>query len=167
MSTQRHSGTMAKTRVEAIVGFLDGTGIPYELVEHEPVMSAAEEARVAQLPPVQVAKTVVLQDGRAYVIAAVSAACRLDLGKLRNVLGATRQLRLASEAEIAHHFPSLEPGALPPFGPMVPAAAVIDSALLEHERILCPAGDHSHSVLVDPRDVMRITAADTADISED
>jgi prolyl-tRNA editing enzyme YbaK/EbsC (Cys-tRNA(Pro) deacylase) len=44
---------------------------------------------------------------------------------------------------------------------------VIDRALLQQERILCPAGDHSHSVLVDPRDVLRITAADTADISED
>jgi len=96
-----------------------------------------------------------------------TADCRLDLGKLRALLGATRQLRLASEAEIARHFPSLEPGALPPFGPMVPAAEVIDTALLEQERILCPAGDHSHSVFVDPRDVMRITAADTADISED
>jgi Ala-tRNA(Pro) deacylase len=167
MTREQHSGTMVKTRVEAIVGFLDGTGIPYELVEHEPVMTAAEEARVAHLPPGQVAKTVVLHDGSAYVIAAISAACRLDLSKLRALLGATRQLRLASEDEIAHYFPSLEPGAVPPFGPMVPAAEVIDSALLQQERILCPAGDHSHSVLVDPRDVLRITAAHAADISEE
>jgi prolyl-tRNA editing enzyme YbaK/EbsC (Cys-tRNA(Pro) deacylase) len=56
---------------------------------------------------------------------------------------------------------------VPPFGPMVPAAEVIDRALLEQQRILCPAGDHRHSVLVDPREVVRITAASTADICAD
>ncbi len=167
MTDERSEGTVASTRVEAIVGFLDGAGIPYELVEHESVMSAAAEARVAHLPPEKVAKTVVLHDGSIYVIAAVPAACRLDMNKLRDLLGATRQLRLASEAEIARDFPSLEVGAVPPFGPMIPAAEVIDSALVGQERILCPAGDHSHSVLVNPYDIVRVTAAKTADISED
>jgi prolyl-tRNA editing enzyme YbaK/EbsC (Cys-tRNA(Pro) deacylase) len=102
-----------------------------------------------------------------YVIAAIPAAQRLDMSKLRDLLGATRQLRLASEHEIARDFPLLEVGAVPPFGPMLPAAEVIDSALLEHERILCPAGDRRHSVLLDPREVVRLTAAKTADISED
>jgi prolyl-tRNA editing enzyme YbaK/EbsC (Cys-tRNA(Pro) deacylase) len=50
---------------------------------------------------------------------------------------------------------------------MVPAAEVIDRALLEQQQILCPAGDHGHSVLVDPRAVVRITAAKTADICQD
>jgi prolyl-tRNA editing enzyme YbaK/EbsC (Cys-tRNA(Pro) deacylase) len=130
-------------------------------------MSATAEARQANLPPDQVAKTVVLHDGSAYVIAAIPASERLDPHKLRELLGATRQLRLATETEIARDFPTLEVGAVPPFGPMVPAAEVIDSALVQHERILCPAGDHRHSVLVDPRDVVRVTAARTADICED
>jgi Ala-tRNA(Pro) deacylase len=138
-----------------------------ELVEHEPVISAAAEARVAGRPLDQVAKTVVLHDGAVYVIAAVPASDRLDLHKLRELLGASRRLRLASEAEIARDFPSLEVGAVPPFGPMVPAAEVIDRALMQQERILCPAGDHRRSVLIDPRDVARITAARIADICQD
>jgi Ala-tRNA(Pro) deacylase len=167
MTNEDRVGGMATTGTGAIVEFLDGAGIGYELVEHEPVMSAAGEARVAHVPPDQVAKTVVLHDGSAYVIAAIPASERLDLHKLRELLGATRQLRLADEDEIARDFPSLEVGAVPPFGPMVPAAEVIDRALLEQERILCPAGDHRHSVLVDPREVVRITAASTADICAD
>ena len=167
MTSEDSPGAIVTTRVKAIVEFLDGLGIAYELVKHEPVMSATAEARQANLPPDQVAKTVVLHDGSAYVIAAIPASERLDLHKLRELLGATRQLRLATETEIARDFPTLEVGAVPPFGPMVPAAEVIDSALVQHERILCPAGDHRHSVLVDPRDVVRITAARTADICED
>ncbi|MGB0092511.1 MAG: YbaK/EbsC family protein [Solirubrobacteraceae bacterium] len=165
--TDQSLGAIATTRVDAIAQFLEGEKIQYELVEHDPVISAAAEARVAHTPPDQVAKTIVLHDRSAYVIAAIPASYRLDLHKLRELLGATRQLRLAGEGEIAREFPSLEVGAVPPFGPMVPAAEVIDRALMEQERILCPAGDHRHSVLVDPRDVARITAARIADICQD
>jgi Cys-tRNA(Pro)/Cys-tRNA(Cys) deacylase len=129
-------------------------------------MSAADEARVSDRPPEQVAKTVVVHDGCAFVITAIPASSRLDLHKLRALLAASRQLRLATEDEIAREFPLLEVGAIPPFGPLVPAAAVIDRALLEQQQILCAAGDHRHSVLVDPRDIVRITAAKTADIGQ-
>jgi len=161
------SGAMPMTHVDAIVEFLQGAGIPHELVEHEPVMSAAAEARIAHQPPQRVAKTVVVHDRDAYVLAAIPASDRLDLHKLRTLLDATKQLRLASEEEIARAFPTLEVGAVPPFGPMVPAVEVIDRVLLEQERILCPAGDHRHSVLLDPHDVVRVTRAHTADICQD
>jgi prolyl-tRNA editing enzyme YbaK/EbsC (Cys-tRNA(Pro) deacylase) len=55
------------------------------------------------------------------VIAAGSASARLDLRKVRELLGATRNLRLATEDEIARDFPTLEVGAVPPFRPWVPA----------------------------------------------
>ncbi len=166
MTNESPAGPVTNTRVDAIVGFLEGAEVAYELIEHEPVTNAASEAHIANLSPERVAKTIVLHDGHAYVIAAVSAADRLDLHRLRDLFGASRQLRLASEAEIARDFPSLEVGAVPPFGPMVPAAEVIDKALAAQEQILCPAGDHRHSVLVDPREVVRITGATVAEICE-
>lgn len=49
---------------------------------------------------------------------------------------------------------------MPPFAPMTPALEVIDQPLLRHERILFPAGDHRHSVLVDPREIVRINGPD-------
>lgn len=158
---------LVPTRAEAIVEFLEGEGVSYELIEHEPTLSAAAEARTTHHPADQVAKTIVLHDDSGYVIAAIPACERLDLQKLRKLLGATRHLRLAGEDEIAREFPSLEVGAVPPFGPMVPAAEVIDRALLDQERILCPAGDHRHSVTLAPHDVVRITAATIADICQD
>ncbi len=158
---------LAPTHADAIVGFLEGAQVRFELVAHEPSMSTTMKAHAVHMTPEQVAKTIVLHDGSAYVIVAVTGSDRLDLHKLRELLGATRELRLASEDEIAHDFPSLEVGAIPPFGPMLPAAEVIDGALATQPRILCPAGDHRHSVMVDPRDVVRITAATVADIREE
>lgn len=167
MNEHTQSTAITTTHVDAVTEFLEGALIEYELVEHEPVTSAAAEADAAHQRPDRVAKTLVLQDAHTYVIAAIPASDRLDLHKLRQLLGATRQLQLASEDQIARDFPTLEVGAIPPFGPMVPAAEVIDRSLLEHERILCPAGDHRHSVVVDPREVVRITAARVADICQD
>lgn len=167
MADESQHSAITVTHVDAITSYLEGARVEYELVEHEPVMSAAAEAGATHLSPDRVAKTIVLHDGSAYLIAAIPASRRLDLHKLRELLGATRRLQLATEDQIRHDFPSLEVGAVPPFGPMVPAAEVIDSSLLERERILCPAGDHRHSVLVDPHEVVRITVAKTADICQD
>jgi Ala-tRNA(Pro) deacylase len=168
MSTRQDFTSPATTRSEAVVEFLRGERVDFELIEHAPTMSAVSEAHATHYPPDQFAKTIVLHDGLGYVIAAIPASERLDLHKLRELIGATRtQLRLATETEISRDFPSLEVGAVPPFGPMVPAAEVVDQGLLRQPRILCPAGDHRHSVLVDPRDVVRLTAAQVADICQD
>jgi Ala-tRNA(Pro) deacylase len=168
MSEQPKSGGGAVTTgAAAIVEYLDGQGIEHELVEHEPTMSAVAEAAATQRPQSQVAKTVVLQDLSGYVLAIIPASERLDLHKLRDLLGASKSLRLATEEEMARDFPMLEVGAAPPVGPMLPRAEVVDRRLLEHERILCAGGDHRHSLVVDPRDVVRIADAKVADVCVD
>jgi Ala-tRNA(Pro) deacylase len=158
---------MASTGVRALSEYLDGEGIAHELIEHEPTMSAAAEARTLRFLPQRVAKTVVLHDGSASVLAVVPASHRLDLRKLRNVLGATRRLRLATEREVAREFPTIEVGAMPPVGPTLPAAEVIDRRLLEHDRVLCAGGDPRHSLGIDSRDLLRAADAIAADICED
>ena len=155
----------ATTGVTAIAEYLDGCGVRYEIVEHAETMSAGAEAAATHRRPEQVAKTVVLQSDPGYVFAVVPASERIDMRKVREALGATHELRLATEAEMARDFPRMEVGAVPPFGPMFPRAEVVDRRLLQEDRILCAAGDHRHGVLVDPREVVRITHAETADIS--
>lgn len=167
MTPPNSHNSLSPTHFEAIAEFLDGAHVPYEMIEHDSVLSASAEARATHQSPDQVAKTIVLHDGGAYVIAAIPASQRLDLAKLRHSLGASRRLQLASEEQIARDFPELEVGAIPPFGPMVPAGEVIDPRLLDSDQVFCPAGDHCHSVQVAPRDVVRITAARVADICQD
>jgi Ala-tRNA(Pro) deacylase len=154
-------------RVDAITYFLDRARIRYELLQHEQVMSAATEAVVTQLPPDHVAKTIVLHDGNAPVIAVVPASRRLDLHKVHQLFGAAHRLELAAEDQIARDFPLFDVGAIPPVGLGVPIGEVVDRRLLEVERILCPVGDRRHSVLVDPHDVARIANAQVEDICQD
>ena len=157
---------LATTRAASVVEYLAAEGVDHTLIEHDPTMSAAQEARATGEPAHKVAKTIVLED-RGYVLAVVPGDERLDLHKLRELLGATKSLRLATEAEMADLFPSFEVGAVPPFGPGFPKLEVVDRRLLDEDRVLCAAGDHRHSVALDPSEIVRITGAVTADVCED
>jgi len=167
MSDPSTHTAITTTGSAAVAEYLDGLGVAYELVEHPPTTSAAAEADATQRPAGQVAKTVVLQYGLGYALAIVPASERLDLRKVRGLFGAPKDLRFATEAEIARDFPALEVGAVPPLGPMLPMAEVIDRRLVAQSKILCAGGDHEHSIVLDPHDVVRLTGATVADVCAD
>lgn len=153
--------------IDLVHRYLEEQGVAHDVVDHEETASAAQEAQAAGVPPDHAAKTIVLRDGDAYRLAVIPASCRLDLRKARQALDASAHLRLASEPEMEADFASFEVGALPPLGPMLPAPEALDLRLMDHERILCSGGDHRHSVLVDPRDLVRVGEATVADVCED
>jgi Ala-tRNA(Pro) deacylase len=155
------------TGLDAVTHYLDEQSVQYEVVEHEATYSAADEARAAGVPPDDAAKTIALRDEEGYRLAVIPASERLDLHKVRELLGAGGSLRLATEGEMERDFEAFEVGALPPIGPLLPAAEILDRRLLEHERILCAAGDHRHSVLVDPNDLVEITQPHVADVCDE
>lgn len=159
--------TDAREGIETLAEFLDERGIAYETVEHEQTFSASEEAAASGVAPDHAAKTMLLRDGDAYRMAVIPASHRLDLHKARDALGASSKLRLASEDEMGSDFTDFDVGALPPFGPLLPAPEVVDRRLVEHERILCTGGDHRHSVLIDPHEIVRVADAKLADVCED
>ena len=157
----------AETGIGHVTAHLDQLGIAYEVVEHPRGLTAAAEARAAGVTPENAAKAVVLRDADGFRLAVVPASERVDLHKLRELLEAGKDLRLASEQELEAEFPGFELGAIPPLGEMLPAAEVIDRRILAHERVLCNGGDHEHSVLLDPRDIVHASSAVEADICED
>jgi Ala-tRNA(Pro) deacylase len=145
---------------------LNGAGVEHEIVEHPAAFTALEEAEAAGELPVSAAKTLVLRDRDGYRLAVIPAGKRLDLARARSALRATRHLRLASEDEIAVTFPTFEVGALPPVDESLPLPEVLDIRLLYRDRILCAAGDHRHSVRLDPRGLVRIAEPRVADVCE-
>jgi Ala-tRNA(Pro) deacylase len=147
--------------------YLRDHGVSFDVVEHARTQSAAAEARAAHLPPGQTAKTVVLHTPGGYRFAVICASDRLDFHKAAEALDVSRHdLRLASEADMAEDFPAYEVGAIPPVGPDTPAE-LIDARLLDYGQVLCPAGDHEHSLLVDPADILRVTGARPLDLRQD
>jgi prolyl-tRNA editing enzyme YbaK/EbsC (Cys-tRNA(Pro) deacylase) len=147
---------------------LEEVGIEYEVVEHEQAFSAASEAVASGVRPDNAAKSVLLHDGDGYRLVVLQASDRLDLGKVRDLLDTSRgQLRLVTEDEMGAEFSRFELGAIPPLGEMLPAPEIVDRRVLGHDRVLCNGGDHTHSVLLDPNDIVRASDAQVADVSED
>ena len=147
--------------------YLRDHDVQVELIEHAHSESAAAEARAAHLPAEQTAKTVVLHTPTGYTFAVIPASDMLDLSKAASALDVSRhELRLATEADMAADFPDYEVGAIPPIGPDTPAE-VFDMRLLAYQRVLCAAGDHEHSLLLDPTDIVRVSSAQTADLRQD
>lgn len=153
--------------LDAVTGFLDENGVDYEVVEHDERPTAAGDARAAGAELGEMAKDVVLRDGEEYILAVIPASERLDFVKARIALERDDRPRLASEEELAEAFPTFEVGALPPFGPLHQISEVVDRRLLEHDRVLCAAGDHRHSLRVDPREMVRVADAGVADLCQD
>jgi len=150
--------------LETLTTFLDDRGVSYEVVAHDPTFTAHDEAEAARVDLPAMAKTIVLRDEDRYVLAAIPGSRTLDMERCRAALGASAPTRLASEDEIAQAFGQFEVGAVPPLGADVPE--VVDIRLLYRDRIGCAAGDHQHSVLIDPRELVRLTEPRVADICE-
>jgi Ala-tRNA(Pro) deacylase len=161
-----HTGS--PTPYEATTRHLDDQAIDYELVEHDRALTAAAEARAAGQEPANAVKSVLLRGPDGYELVVIQASDRLDLGKVSEQLGESRsEFRLATEDEMDADFPQFELGALPPLGEMLPAPEIVDRRVLDHDRVLCNAGDHTHSVLLDPREIVRVSNAEIADVRED
>ncbi len=155
---------MSAFGIDATAKYLDQNHVPYEVVEHRITYTAAAEARAAGIPTDGVAKTVVLHADDGYRLAVIPASERLDMSKARKAFG---NIRMASEEEMQKDLRNFELGAVPPFGTLIDAPETIDPRLLEHEKVLCNGGDHSHSLLLNPQDIVKVAHPSVWDLCQD
>lgn len=144
--------------------FLEERDVPHSVIEHAATYTAEADAHAAHLPPEQIAKSVIVNCGDIDAVAVIPAARRLDLDKVGAALGGKAPVGLADEARMAQAFPDFEIGAEPPIGPLLNAPVVIDKSLLGHDEVVCAGGDHRHSLLLDPLQLVRVSDATVAEI---
>ena len=147
---------------------LDAQGVDYELLPHAHTETALAEAHELGGDPADVAKTIVVSTSEGYVRAVVPANERLDLRKLRELLGAPKkEVHLASEADLSRDYAEFDLGAVPPIGGRRQDSVVIDRRLIEREVLVLEAGSHDESIKLGRDDLVRATDAQVADISQD
>jgi Ala-tRNA(Pro) deacylase len=134
--------------------YLDACGVRYEVLPHPHSGTSEQTARAAHVPPEKLAKPVLLEDDRGYVMAIVPASQRLDLERLNEQLH--RDLELAKEREIAALFQDCDRGAMPPVGGPYRVPTVYDDALAACSEIWFEAGDHEDVVHLSGRDFLRL-----------
>jgi Ala-tRNA(Pro) deacylase len=151
----------------ALTRLLEAQGVDYELIPHDHTERAADEADALGIPRESVAKTLVVTVPDGYVRAVVPAAERLDLHKLREIVGASsKQVHLASEDDLRRDFSEFELGAVPPVGGRVDPV-LVDGRLSDLDELVFEAGSHDESIRLQLDDLRRVADVRTADICED
>ncbi|HEY9066283.1 MAG TPA: YbaK/EbsC family protein [Burkholderiaceae bacterium] len=140
--------------------YLDQRGTRYEICMHKHSRTSAETARAADIPPHQLAKSVIVEDDIGYVMAVVPADRNVQLGQLSRLLD-REHLRLADENRIAAMFTDCDRGAVPALGMAWGVPTVIDDELEandvvylesgDHERLLCLSNDQFHELMLPAR----------------
>jgi Ala-tRNA(Pro) deacylase len=123
---------------------LENNGIDYEVVPHAYSHTATEAAEAAHVPREKVAKCVMLDDGKGFVMAVVPSTHRVDLRVVGRFLG--RHVQLASEQKLNELLYDCEVGAVPPIAGAYGIRMVVDHSLLGVEDIYFEAGDHEDLV---------------------
>ena len=124
--------------------FLDHRQVDYEVIPHPRTASSRGTAQAAHVAENRLAKCVLLEDERGYVLVVLPSSRRIALDGLKQQLG--RRLELATEPELVEIFDDCELGTVPPFGSVYGIPTLIDERLLHVPDVYFEAGDHEDLV---------------------
>jgi Ala-tRNA(Pro) deacylase len=136
--------------------YLNGRGVPYDVMTHERTHSSCETARASSIPEDSLAKGVLLRREDGYLLAIVPASYRVELDELSRFLN--QPIVLASEVEASTIFGDCELGSIPPVAGAYDLTAVMDDSLEGSNDVYFEAGDHRtlvHLTGSDFRQLMR------------
>ena len=152
----------------ALTTLLDAEGVEYELLPHRHTESALAEAQALGVDPADVGKTLLVTTPDGYVRVVLAAPERLDLRKLAEFLAVERKtVELATEEALARDYSEFPVGAVPPLAGSRHDPVVLDRRLEERESVVLEAGSHDESIRIRREDLVRLTGARVADVSQD
>ena len=139
---------------DTILAHLDGLGISYRAVSHEPT-STSEESAKARGEVIRVGgKALLIKTGDVFRLFVLSAALKLDAEAVKQRFS-VKKIRFATADELKD-LTGLVPGSVPPFGrPILPFDLYIDESITRNERIAFNAGSLTQSVILAVPDYLR------------
>ncbi|HEU4863230.1 MAG TPA: YbaK/EbsC family protein [Candidatus Limnocylindria bacterium] len=130
----------------------------------EGTRTAADAARAVGCEVGQIVKSLVFMADARPVVALVSGANRVHLGRLATAVGATEARRAdGDEARAATGFAI---GGVPPFGHASHVAVVIDRDLLAFDRVWAAAGLPDAVFAISPDELLQASGGTVADVKE-
>ena len=142
------------TVFEQLAQLLADNQIAFEVLEHEPVFTSEEAARVRGTSLASGAKALICKLDERFVMVVLPADRRLASKEVRKQLGA-RSLRFANRDEVLE-LTGLQPGSIPPFGSLFGLPTYCDNRLQDEAVINFNAGDHAKSVSMTYADFQQV-----------
>jgi Ala-tRNA(Pro) deacylase len=139
-----------------VTEFLETQHCPFRVTEHHPVYTAEQLATCEHVSPRNVAKPVIIRADGKYYVCVLPADRRIDLYAVQKHLKA-KNIRLASEHEMADLFDDAEIGAESPIGTMYDLPTLMDKKLAKDTEIVFQAGTHDRAVWMRMDDYKKLT----------
>lgn len=152
-----------------ITALLAQSGIWYETFTHEPVRTSIQAAgtrpgyELRQGAKAILARVKRTESEKFFVMLVLSADRQFDKRKVKTYFSA-RDIRFATEQEVADLTGGVEPGGVPPFGNLFGLRVIADPGLFENENIVFNAGDRRFSVSMRAQDYSRLVHPEIAEI---
>lgn len=152
-----------------IVDLLKQNRYLFETFEHEAVRTSEEAAKVRRGYSIeQGAKALIVRlktNGQSeFIMLVMPAHLRLDTKKAKQHLQ-TKDLRFATEEEIAQITGGVQIGGVPPFGNIFHIKTIVDPQLFLNEKIVFNAGDRRYSVAMLSQDYKNFVNPTVIDIT--
>lgn len=125
--------------------FLKDRGVAFEKHTHPSTYTSQSLAQAEHVSGYNVAKPVVVKGASRFAMCVLPAPKHVDLKRAANALG-EKEVRLATEAEMADLFPGCELGAEPPVGALFGLDTLMDDSLREDEFLVMQAGSHTEAI---------------------
>jgi Cys-tRNA(Pro)/Cys-tRNA(Cys) deacylase len=156
---------MEEEKMDDLDDYLKETGVWHRFTDKPETVHTADASRATGIELSRITKNLVCKtsDGR-YALLAVPGNRRVSLQKAAQVLN-TRNIQLLGfkEAEEISGYPA---GGTPSLHHKTPMSVVIEKDLLGNETIFCGGGSRDRILELKTKDVMRLTHATVANISE-
>ncbi|NTU46498.1 hypothetical protein HGA88_02635 [Candidatus Roizmanbacteria bacterium] len=155
--------------VQQILDLLKENNCWFETFEHEPVLTSEEAAKTRPEYTIhQGAKAILAKIERSdktksFVLFVIPGDLRFDSKKVKLSLN-LKNVRFASEEELAEITHGVLRGAVPPFGNLFDIPVYVDKKVLENEKIVFNAGDRCFSVGMKSKDYEMLVRPQVVDI---
>ena len=151
-------------KLSLILELLDGEGISYRHISHEPTRTSEDSARARGEALETGGKALLLKAGECFFVFVLSAALKLDSQAVKKHLG-VKSLRFATAEELME-LTGLVPGSVPPFGePVLPFSLYVDESIEVNDRIAFNAGSLTDSLVLSTADYLRVAGGEVFSFS--
>ena len=159
-----YAGAMTSPGEERAVAALTASGMPFTVTRHGRVGSLAEAAAARGVEPRDIVKTLVVRRGEGeFLFVLVPGDREISWPRLRARLGVNRVSM--PDAATALEVTGYERGTITPFGSTT-AWPVLADRTMTGRTVSMGAGAHGVAATVAADDVVRVLAADVADVTE-
>jgi Cys-tRNA(Pro)/Cys-tRNA(Cys) deacylase len=140
-------------------------GVEIRVHDHVPVATVAEILEALPFPADEHVKTLAFDTGDGIALAALRGGDRLQYGKLARALGVARDRLTPLSPERVRDELGLEPGGVCPLVDHDDVTVVLDSRVLELERVFCGAGRNDATLELAPAELVAASRAAIGDIA--